>query len=243
MDIPLLLETVEPSTSSAHGEPKPNEPADEDATDDADDQVPMLMLDDALIEDPTQEHMAPLSDPLDEDKRLQPGAPSITPEEMLDLQSALAARSEAPGTTAPANPAPTKTDPASALNLAAAALLESTRSAAESGADGAAEPPRKTENPFLPQHILDKLHQGRRTLVEEIAQSSAALDASTALFRSRTRPDRFERIAALGQLSPPTHAKSRISDQRDQMVDELVAEFLPLVAAELRRRLKRMLND
>lgn len=111
----------------------------------------------------------------------------------------------------------------------------------------AADQPRSTkgENPFLPQHILDRLYQGRRNLVEEIAQSGAALDASTAILRTRARSDRLQR-SNFGEPAPqkesePTSMKGW--SRKQQLIDELVEEYLPLLAAELRRRLKKVLDE
>lgn len=103
---------------------------------------------------------------------------------------------------------------------------------------------QKRENPFLPQHVLDRLNMGRRNLVEEIAQSGAALDASTAILRARA--DRTQRPAST-DTKPSLHGGQSANDKsarkKQQMLDDLVDEYLPLLASELRRRLKKMLDE
>ncbi len=98
--------------------------------------------------------------------------------------------------------------------------------------------PSKRENPFLPQHILDKLNKGRQELEADFVQSSAALDVSTAILRTHARAERLGRP----QINNPFSAKDREALEKQKLVDQLVDEYLPLVAAELRRRLHQMLD-
>lgn len=106
--------------------------------------------------------------------------------------------------------------------------------------------PKTSSNPFLPQHILDRLNQGRRNLVEEIAASGAALDASTAMLRARTHTER-ERHAKAQQHheapnGSPSHSQDLETAQTQILIDEIVDEYLPLLASELRKRLKAVLD-
>lgn len=102
----------------------------------------------------------------------------------------------------------------------------------------------KGDNPFLPKHILDRLNDGRRNLVEEIAQSGAALDASTAMLRSRAQADRIKRNRQVENQDPHTQSRNdKAAFQNHRLVDNLVEEYLPIIATELRRRLKRMLDE
>lgn len=99
--------------------------------------------------------------------------------------------------------------------------------------------PEKSDNPFLPQHILDKLNQGRKHLADDIVQSSAALDVSTAILRTQARADKLNKP----QLNNnPFSARDRASKEKQKLIDDLVDEYLPLVAAELRRRLHKILE-
>lgn len=95
----------------------------------------------------------------------------------------------------------------------------------------------KKENPFLPQHILDRLQGSGRNLVEEIARSSAALEACTALLRTRAATDRL--LSSATRLA----AEDQSLVRKQKLVDELVDDYLPLIAAELRRRLHKMLDE
>lgn len=104
--------------------------------------------------------------------------------------------------------------------------------------------PKTSDNPFLPQHILDRLNQGKRNLVEEIAQSSAALDASTAILRTHARAERLTKPTFSDTRTPQnTFSRDKSAQQKQKMVDDLVEEYLPLIAAELRRRLRRLLDE
>ncbi len=103
--------------------------------------------------------------------------------------------------------------------------------------------PTKSDNPFLPQHILDRLNQGKRNLVEEIAQSSAALDASTAILRTHARAERLAKPAYSDSKPQYSFSRDKSTLQKQKMVDDLVEEYLPLLAAELRRRLRKMLDE
>ncbi len=96
---------------------------------------------------------------------------------------------------------------------------------------------QKKENPFLPQHILDRLQGSGRNLVEEIARSSATLEACTALLRTRAATDRL--LSSATRLA----AEDQSLVRKQKLVDELVDDYLPLIAAELRRRLHRMLDE
>lgn len=124
-------------------------------------------------------------------------------------------------------------DPAITLDV------ESFHALPKSGQNSAAPPARsqKKENPFLPQHILDRLHGSSRNLVEEIAQSSAALEACTALLRTRAVTDRL--LSSATRLA----AEDKSLVRKQKLVDELVDDYLPLIAAELRRRLHKMLDE
>jgi hypothetical protein len=106
-------------------------------------------------------------------------------------------------------------------------------------------PTKKSENPFLPQHILDRLNQGKRNLVEEIAQSSAALDASTAILRTHARAERLHKpvFTETKTTANFSFSRDRAAQQKQKIVDELVDDYLPLLAAELRRRLRKLLDE
>lgn len=96
-------------------------------------------------------------------------------------------------------------------------------------------------NPFLPQHILDKLSKGRKELEDDIVQSSQALDISAALLRAHARaPDKSAGSAGASQNPFATQTPS--SKQKQKLVDDLVDDYLPLLTSELRRRLHQLLE-
>lgn len=103
--------------------------------------------------------------------------------------------------------------------------------------------PKTSDNPFLPQHILDRLNQGKRNLVEEIAQSSAALDASTAILRTHARAERLAKPTYSEARPQQAFSRDKSTQQKQKLVDELVEEYLPLIAAEMRRRLRKLLDE
>lgn len=99
----------------------------------------------------------------------------------------------------------------------------------------------QTGNPFLPSHILERLKQDNKQLIDEIAQSGEALNASTATLRShkRAKPSSF------ANTREPT--KEEVDDRKTKeehykIIDGLVEEYLPLIAADLRRKLKLLLD-
>jgi len=98
----------------------------------------------------------------------------------------------------------------------------------------------QSTNPFLPKQLIDKLDEGRKSLEDDIMQSSASLDMSTALLRTHARADRMNNLQSSNN---PFSAKDSVSQQKQKLVDEVVDEYLPLLAAEMRRRLHKLLDD
>ena len=76
------------------------------------------------------------------------------------------------------------------------------------------------ENPFLPQHIRDRLHTNK-TLVDIIKESPQFTDTST-------RPT---------SASSHTDDATLPNDVSITLIDDLVAEFMPKIEQELRHRL------
>lgn len=86
----------------------------------------------------------------------------------------------------------------------------------------ATRPTAHGENPFLPKHIRDRLDERRRALADDIAQAT----------------DSYRRSMA-GRDSP-----SAASEPDEQaIVDDLIAQYLPRIEAELRFRLARKLEQ
>lgn len=83
------------------------------------------------------------------------------------------------------------------------------------------------DNPFLPAHLRERLNKSKSSLLEEIARSSESLDASTALLRN------FGQGNQTVQQARPQNSEAHYQD----IVDTLVAKYLPLIEADLRQRL------
>lgn len=83
------------------------------------------------------------------------------------------------------------------------------------------------DNPFLPAHLRERLNKSKSSLLEEIARSSESLDASTALLRN------FGQGGQAVQPARPQNADAHYQD----ILDTLVAKYLPLIEADLRQRL------
>lgn len=83
------------------------------------------------------------------------------------------------------------------------------------------------DNPFLPAHLRERLNKSKSSLLEEIARSSESLDASTALLRN------FGQGHLAAQQARPLNSEAHYQD----IVDTLVAKYLPLIEADLRQRL------
>ncbi len=92
-------------------------------------------------------------------------------------------------------------------------------------------------NPFLPSHILKQLKQDNAGLIEEIAQSGDALNASTALIRAHTR-------AKPSNFTPrETNTRDERKVSRYKTIDDLVEKYLPVIEADLRRKLRDVVDE
>ena len=91
------------------------------------------------------------------------------------------------------------------------------------------------DNPFLPRHIRDRLHKGQANIMDELMQVGDSLkrDKNHFLYTSAliTRKNSLE-----------AHSLSDIQNNVDRIVDDLVAEYLPKIEAELRLRLRARLT-
>lgn len=87
----------------------------------------------------------------------------------------------------------------------------------------ASRPAAKGENPFLPQHIRERLTQNKNSILEELAHVGESLN----------RHDKSSSMAKQEHSS---------DDPDDALIDELVAKYLPKIEFELRARLKEQLK-
>lgn len=167
-------------------------------------------------------------------------------DEAVDLPAASTAGTHNPGGALdhPVLPGYSADEPPTVAELEE--LLFAERERLRKGGAGGAAGANKA-NPFLPPHILERLKNNPRNLVEELAQTGAALDASAAILRTKVRAERLNRGGAKADQVQVAGAGRRDERERarlrQQLVDDLVDEYLPLMAAELRRRLQRLLGD
>ncbi|MFL0796463.1 MAG: hypothetical protein K6L73_03105 [Cellvibrionaceae bacterium] len=85
------------------------------------------------------------------------------------------------------------------------------------------------ENPFLPQHIRDRLSSTHKAL--EKSQSEQLATTHTSTVATQPKP-----TASTVSKAPFTHTSNH-----EKLVDDLVAEYLPKIEAELRKRLSESL--
>jgi hypothetical protein len=136
------------------------------------------------------------------------------------VENALSAASAAPHKTA------RKTSKKSAGGKTPARQQSSTQDKTETSTRDTVTPAGRGDNPFLPRHIRDRLEERRQALANDIAQ------ASTFFPLKANRP----RVTAPELDLPPV-------PEGQSLVDDLVAEYLPRIEAELRRRLTLQLKD
>lgn len=92
------------------------------------------------------------------------------------------------------------------------------------------------ENPFLPKHIRDRLTQGKNSFLEEIALVNESLKRAP----SRANDSKPEiRAPQKNQAGSSSHRKA----DYQKVVDELVKEFLPQLENALRKRLTQILSE
>lgn len=97
------------------------------------------------------------------------------------------------------------------------------------------------ENPFLPKHIRDRLSRGRSTIMDELMQVGDSLNRDKSQFQYSPADTEIETTTASATPAPPAPLPHP-SKQTDRIVDELVAEYLPRLEAELRKRLREQLS-
>lgn len=227
-----MVESKENGIASGNDTRSPTDPME-----DPEDPIHTLSLQEAILDEEQSQNIATLEAIVfDGDDPNAPAPKSIT---------SAAKQSENPAKPEPASantlePATSQTQPVTPITL----------TPVPAAATPSAKPlPQKSENPFLPQHILDRLNSGKRNLVEEIAQSGAALDASTAMLRTRARAERMHKPSFSDESNHKTNSnyprdsRDKSAHKKQQLVDELVDEYLPLLASELRRRLRKILDE
>jgi len=102
---------------------------------------------------------------------------------------------------------------------------------------------QQTDNPFLPSHIRERLHQNKhQELVNELHVLGQSLEKNRPIPVKSEKPEHQE--ATSGPAAPPV--KSQPKEQlNEQLIDEVVKAYLPSIEQELKRRLmeKFSLNE
>lgn len=106
----------------------------------------------------------------------------------------------------------------------------------------------REENPFLPQHLRDRLDQSKNSLFQEIARSGESLEASTALLRNfaydKTTFKGASNRAAEPNSSKTSTSSSHLKQQNHQdIIDSLVEKYLPMIETDLRQHLTLLLEE
>ncbi len=119
-------------------------------------------------------------------------------------------------------------------------------------ASAASQRPIKTDNPFLPKHIRDRLHTSR-SLQDEIMESPLFKTAAakvesqnnSALEKKSVDLDKpiMEKPHALESENPKRGTSSAHQTPEQDLVDELVATYLPKIEQELRKRLQDLVSQ
>lgn len=173
-------------------------------------------------------------------KRAQESQPSLfdaEPEDLLTEQlqpeqlppENVPAEQKAPPLKTPKHAGVSETTkPANATATTNAALKTYNRPLAKPGTGDikTAGQQQKANNPFLPKHIRDRLHTNR-SLQDEIMHSSAST-AST--------------IPAAKISATKPFVTNSASSEENQLIDELVQNYLPKIERELRRRLREIID-
>ncbi|MGH1469697.1 MAG: hypothetical protein ACRBCS_00780 [Cellvibrionaceae bacterium] len=100
---------------------------------------------------------------------------------------------------------------------------------------------KKTENPFLPKHIRERLHTNR-TLQQEIDDSTAAqmsLDANEKLAKGNQPPSTENPPASKPTENTPTQSAS----QEDRVIEEVIGSVLPKIESELRQKIRELIKQ
>lgn len=94
------------------------------------------------------------------------------------------------------------------------------------------------ENPFLPAHIRERLSSSRNQLMEDLAQVDHTLKKPPSSHGKPVPPSAFNRPASTEQTKPEDSEAVAI---QQEIIDQLVAKFMPEIEAELRAHLEKRL--
>lgn len=95
----------------------------------------------------------------------------------------------------------------------------------------------KTENPFLPKHIRDRLHTADRTLQHEIDDST---------LRERKKALAASELTTSVTSALPTSPSIPLSpseNKEDRLVDQVLKSVMPKIETELRDRIRTLIRE
>ncbi|MGI1678520.1 MAG: hypothetical protein K6L75_07315 [Cellvibrionaceae bacterium] len=128
------------------------------------------------------------------------------------------------------------TEPEEAIS--ATPIAKSPSSSSSSSKITAQANSRKTENPFLPKHIRERLHTNR-TLQQEIDDSSAA----QASLNTTTGEQASTRAYKNSDHTQQEKAVSPGSTQEDRVIEEVLGSVLPKIESELRQKIRELIDQ
>ncbi|MBU2986020.1 hypothetical protein KO528_11720 [Saccharophagus degradans] len=99
-------------------------------------------------------------------------------------------------------------------------------------------PKASGENPFLPAHIRERLTSSRNQLMEDLAQVDSTLKKPPSSHGKPAQPSAFTRVTP---AEPPKKEAEDSEAIQQEIIDQLVAKFLPEIEAELRAHLEKRL--
>ena len=92
----------------------------------------------------------------------------------------------------------------------------------------------KDENPFLPQHIKDRLSKEREYFQQIQSEAQESLTPTKSASSSPSTPIAPHQTTPIGELP--------ISHDEQKLIDEMVAKYLPIIENDLRERLLKSIR-
>ena len=101
-------------------------------------------------------------------------------------------------------------------------------------------PMAEGENPFLPAHIRERLHQNKNSILEDLAHVGESLAKHEASIKNEASNE-FEESPLnahnITDTNPPI-----TNSTLNRLVDELVIQYLPIIEKDLREKLLKQLK-
>ena len=98
-----------------------------------------------------------------------------------------------------------------------------------------------SQNPFLPEHVRQRLEQ--RQALEAATQNNAPDASETNTPASPAHPFSKPTVETEATNTPANKTVDHTNNNNEQLIDDLVAQHLPRIEAELRERLQQQLRE